>query len=341
LGKPPLASLLILAALNHASAQVPPQLAARLKAATTALQSARVTATIDQTLNAGGKTHASRIHWATQAGKEHLKVLPGSQYGAGTELLWDGEECLYRPPEVFRHSQLTIVGIQLAHQDTSGPESPMRAGYCLSLGSANSADTPLAEALSKPGVSVLPGPPNRIRLRAPSNMVDGTRVVELAPAWNYMITLDRDKAARAKNRASVTVTELQVLEARQIGGVWVPTKYTLRSESGAGPVGYTSVLGEVSAQVAPTEFATLAQPGETVVDGPTTYLVGADGVRRRSGSSDPNAAGENPARRSWARSVPAVIFGLALTLGAALLIRAVFKVDRPKDAYWGPPNRRP
>ena len=371
-----------------APAQPSRQLVRELKAAKRNVMHARVMATIRVT-NVGDPNPGTTVtHWAWSEGKEHSLVLsdpiPLSKAGplplsqVGNAAVWDGKRGMgrYRAPSTDFSGSLPTPGpsglptkshrwesyLSVTKSRESVFLSPIEFSYFLHVagGKVKAEHASWAfDIIQMPDVTVETASDGHVRLHLPNSSPfypSGGRIVELNPSRGYMIDLDRDFVmARQKTRSGFVThsktNEWRVLEARKIGGCWIPTKWEARGVDVNGTYTNSSSrsvgeLTDISTNVPESEFAPLGQPGDKVSDGNKSYVIGPSGKWKLvpPGKPQPQSPPQLNVKPIPPDSHPPILKILAVAVTFVVGVEVVLLIRRSRRRstdYWGPPGQGP
>ena len=372
----------LIAMSGLAPAQPSRQLIRELKAAKLNVMRARVRATIRITDVSGPNPRMAVTHWAWSEGKEHSRVLSEQQKSPEQrEAVWDGKRGVvrYGDPAADLSASLPTPGAAVLPTKSHRWETylsvtksreyifwgPIESSYFpYVVGGKGNADHSshaswAFDIIQMPDVTVETASDGHVRLHLPNSSPfypSGGRIIELNPSWGYMIDLDRDFVmARQRTRSGFvthsTTNERRVLEAREIGGCWIPTKWEARGVEAIGTYTNSSSrsvgeLTDISTSVPESEFAPLGQPGDKVSDGNKSYVIGPSGKWKLIPLAKPlpqsppqlNVKPVLPESHPPTLKILAVAVALVIGVEVVLLIRRSRR--RPGD-YWGPPGQGP
>lgn len=334
---------------EFAFAQAPANVIAHLDAARKAMLSVSVRGLIRTVSDRQAPTTDL---WDYSKGRE--------RYIAGTEhdrrdvyrTIWDGYQTIGFEPQwsnqpngLGRQPRPILYGPiwagytawDLANPDRAALNGPIWAAYT-DFNAANRSRIPwLADVARRPGVSAKVMPNGRIRLSIQSSFRQGTRFIEVNPAWGYMADEDHDVQTAA---GPALFNDVRVTHAKKIGGCWVPTVIVTYGGNPRDPMHSIRHLINIRADVSEDAFVIPGPPA-----GPPFGL-----DWRSIGVALPPVSGLTgpvPAGNGRLPAIPPVRPSSKLTriaLGAAafvLLLSACFVAVRRRalakqEGYWGP-----
>ena len=268
----------LLAAVNLSSAQVSGDLIKHLETAKRLAMTARVRATIRVSIDDGvGHKESGSYAWAYAAGSEHVRSLPGSQLAPGEESVWDGNRGMMRPGFNTPPLPPNRNAIQVTRTWGTYILSPIRDSYITEIGGSHPLQSWVVDIIKLPKTNVESAQGGRVRLQVPAHYTGGNRIVEINPRWGYMIDLVREVNMSGPDRLTgkrivASMQETRVMEARNVGGCWIPTRTEARTVLAPGSRINKRVteLLDISTSVQASEFSPLGEPGDTIVDGSST-----------------------------------------------------------------------
>ena len=335
-----IASALAFAACIGAHGQLSADVLSHLESAKRLALLVRVKATIRTSSfdNIGGGLYT----WAHATNEEHFKSLPGSRIAPGYETVWNGTRAMYRPPDNPWAAPTSHFPIEVSETRQFNNVNPISQGYTVSIAGSNAIGTWVIDALSGPGVSARETGDGHIEMNLSTTGADGgRRTIELDPQRGYMIDRIQEVILSAPGpdakRSALSTRDTRVVEARQIGGCWLPTKSSTRYVRLPGRRGSYTIDGkseavDITTNVPDSEFAMFERPGDTISDGTTNYVVDAKG--KWIPVSRPNP-GSTTSRTIVLLAVAAGFIG---SFEVVMLIR---RGRRRAQDYWGRPGVDP
>lgn len=296
----------------------------------------------------GGGRNIGMYGWAFSRGREHLKSLPESTADVGAESVWDGTRFMRRSIPSSPNPADRVPTVYIEKRASPLPMGPLSVGYVVSV----AGPTPMTGWLDTIGtldqVIELPINDGLIHLSVPSNLPNGSRVIDIDPTKDYMIVGDRDMGItrptlRMRERPANTMA---VDRARMVEHVWIPTAYSRRVAEFGRDVTQTVTVNDIGTDVSSADFRMPARTGDRVIDGDTTYMMLADGQLAQTmstGRVDPPGGFPPPEAPPKSTSAQTSKVPYLVGIGGVIVIAIGLDVTlrrrrgiRKHEGYWGP-----